>query len=169
MPQSSATGDLKCPHCGAKVGPKWKTCWLCGLELPASPSAAGTPSNLSESAAAPTSSGPSTIKLVSQVVGFLLAGTIALLMIGLVANGEYGGLIAMIILLVPAGLVTLTKSLSKRSQGMEMTAMEKVGTFLVSLSVTIGAIAALGIAAFVALFIACIGILSTSGGSNMFR
>jgi hypothetical protein len=161
--------DLKCPHCGAKVGARWRTCWLCGLELPTTPAGAGPAQALAEPAAPQSASRPGTISLITQGVGFLLAGTIVLIMIGLVANGDYGGVIALVILLVPAGLVTLAKSFSRRSQGTEMPIMEKLGTFLLSLAVTVGAVAALGVAAFVALLIACFAILSSGNSGNMFR
>ncbi|HTI50335.1 MAG TPA: hypothetical protein VL475_05270 [Planctomycetaceae bacterium] len=159
MPQTAP--DLKCPHCGAKVGRNWTTCWLCGLELP------GT---LAESVpdAAP-STGPRVVATVAKVAGVFLAIAIALILFGLVSDGEYGGAIAMMVLLLPAGIVTLTKSLRRRSEGADFSTIEKVGTFFLSLAVTIGAIVALGVALFVALFVACLAMLATNGGGNMFH
>jgi hypothetical protein len=155
------TPDLKCPHCGAKVGRNWTTCWLCGLELPAS---------LAESApdAAPPAR-PGVVAMLARVAGLFLAITIVLILFGLVSDGEYGGAIALTVLLLPAGIVTLTRSLRRRSDGEELSTIEKFGTFFLSLAVTVGAVVALGIALFVALFVACLAMLATNGGGNLFH
>jgi hypothetical protein len=155
------TPDLKCPHCGAKVGRNWTTCWLCGLELPGMQTESGPD-------AAPPSR-PNVVATLARVAGLLLAITIVLILFGLVSEGEYGGAIAMTLLLLPAGIVTLTKSLRRRSEGDEFSVIEKVGTFFLSLAVTVGGLLLLGIALFVALFVACLAILTTSGGGHMFH
>ena len=164
----TAAVDLKCPHCGAKVGRDWRSCWLCGMELPAAGSAETAAPTFIEGEAEP-GSGHGTVRLITQVVGLMLAVTILLILVGLLANGEYGGAILLVILFVPAGIVTLSKSLSRRAQGETMAPLDKAATFLLSLAVTIGVIVAVGVAAFVALLVVCIAILSTNGGGNMFR
>lgn len=158
----TASPESKCPHCAAKVGRNWKTCWLCGLELPTTFAAAGPQAG----AAAPPAAS-SVVASIAKVAGVFLGIAILLILIGLLANEEYGGAIALTVLLLPAGIVTLTKSLRKRSEGVELPMLEKIGTFFLSLAVTIGAIVALGVAAFAALFIACLAMLS--GNGNMFH
>src|SRR5262249_20521847 len=148
MPTTSP--DLKCPHCAAKVGRNWKTCWLCGLELPGV--LTPTAGNDAVTTAPPSSS---VVGSIAKVAGIFLTIAIGLVLVGLMANGDYGGAIALTVLLLPAGIVTLTKSMRKRAEGVELPFLEKVGTFFLSLAVTIGAIVALGVAAFAALFIAC--------------
>lgn len=168
IPMPTAAVDVKCPHCGAKVGRDWRSCWLCGMEVP--PPIPGEP-------AAPIfieketqwASGHGTARLVTQVVGLMLAMTILMILAGLLASGETGGAIAVVILFVPAGIVTLSKSLSRRAQGESMAPLDKAATFLLSLAVTIGVIVAVCVAAFVALLVVCIAILSSGGGGNMFR
>ena len=160
MPTISS--ELKCPHCGAKVGQRWKTCWLCGLELPAAHAEAGG-ENGSSSPEGPGGVGAT----IARAAGVVLAGLLVLIFIGLLANGEYGGAIALTLLLLPAGIATLVKSLRKQAEGGEVSLLDQLGTFFLSLAVTIGAIVALGVAAFVALFIACLSMMSGSG--NMFR
>jgi hypothetical protein len=98
-----------------------------------------------------------------------LAIAIGLILFRLVIDGEYGGAIALAVLLLPAGIVTLTKSMHRRSEGEELSTFEKVGTFFLSLAVTVGAVVALGVALFVALFVACLAMLATNGGGNMFH
>jgi hypothetical protein len=163
----------KCPHCGAKVSPAWANCWLCGLKLnkglPAEPAlATGQIFETDDATASPPNESAGVVATIGKAAGFFLAGIIALIMLGLLANGEIGGAIFFLLLLLPAGLVTVTKSLRWQSKGVEFTVLEKLGTFLMSLAVTIGAVVLLGIAAFAALCVACIVALSTNSG-NMFR
>jgi hypothetical protein len=159
----TASPELKCPHCAAKVGRNWKTCWLCGLELPSTlPTVVGP-----ETGNASREPASSVVASIAKVAGVFLGIAILLILIGLLANEEYGGAIALTVLLLPAGIVTLTKSLRKRSEGVELPVLEKIGTFFLSLAVTIGAIVALGVAAFAALFIACLAMMS--GNGNMFH
>lgn len=160
---AATSTELKCPHCGAKVGRSWTTCWLCGLELPAT--LAETPPGLPTSTAVP--SGPKVVAMIGKVAGLFLAVAIGLVLIGMLANGDYGGVIAYTVLLLPAGIVTLTKSIRHRAEGTELSTMEKVSTFLMSLAVTVGVLFALGIAMFVALCIACFAAIGS--GQNLFR
>lgn len=164
----------KCPHCGAKVGPAWSTCWLCGLQLgdglpPDDRADAGRPVEAEEAVIVPPSDSASVVATIGKVAGFFLAGIIALIMLGMIANGEYGGAIFFLVLLVPAGVVTMTKTVRSHSRGVELSGLEKLGTFMMSLAVTIGAVVLLGVAAFAALCVVCIVALSTNGGGNLFR
>ncbi|MGQ0637433.1 MAG: hypothetical protein ACT4QC_22735 [Planctomycetaceae bacterium] len=156
MPSST---QPTCPHCGAKVSRDWQSCWLCGQELPANLSAATAGAgNLAERQSA---EGP--VKWVIRLVGGVIAFALALILIGLVADRQFGGVVALVLLLLPAGLVTLTKTLKRRSQGADLTTLEKLGTFAMSLAVTVGAIVALGVAACVAFFVICLGLVTTGG------
>lgn len=156
---------LNCPHCGASLRKDWKSCWLCGLQLPEGATAVPAPAVKGPPAAsaATIDDDDGITRIIIRVVGGMIALVLALIFAGLMVDGQYGGAIALIILLLPAGLVTLTKALKRQSEGDAMTATEKAGTFLLSLAVTVGAIVALGVAACVALFIACLAILSSGG------
>jgi len=165
--------QMKCPHCGAKVGPTWTNCWLCGLQLnqglPANePLLAERVFETDSPSAEPTNQSANVVAMVAKAAGFLLAGIIALIMLGMIINREYGGVIFFLLLLTPAGVVTVTKSIRRQSKGAAMSGLEQLGTFLMSLAVTVGAVVLLGIAAFAALCVACIVALS-GGGGNMFH
>lgn len=161
MATNPATTELVCPHCGAKVGAKWKTCWLCGQELPGE---TGPVFVASKTSAAPRpAAGASAISIISKVAGAGIAALLALVFIGLVANGEYGALIGLVILLLPPLAITFGKTLSRQSKGEEVAWIDRVGTFLMSLAITIGVVTALGVAAVVAFFVICIAMISTGG------
>src|SRR5689334_25183275 len=98
----------KCPHCGAKVSPAWSTCWLCGLRLGdgvpvVSPGDAGGNPEAEEAIILPENHSASVATTIAKAAGCFLAGIIALIMLGMIANGEYGGAIFFLVLLVPAG------------------------------------------------------------------
>jgi hypothetical protein len=150
-----------CPHCGAKVGRTWRTCWLCGLELPTDLPALAEPARDASAAKPPAHLGA--LAIIMRVVGGLLLGLVALSMMGLVLNGEVGAAIGWLVLMAPAGIITLASSLRKRSQGIDLSAVDKIGTFLASFAATIGIIVALGFAAFAALLAIC---LASPGGMN---
>ncbi|MSR57158.1 MAG: hypothetical protein EXS05_05755 [Planctomycetaceae bacterium] len=159
MPKT--TDDPKCPHCGAKVAVYWKSCWLCGLEL--TPTA-----DRDDAGSEPTLTSRSTLGTVGIAIGLLLSILLALIFVGLLMNRQYGGAIALAVLLVPAALITLTKSLQSRTAGVDLSFLDRVCTFLLSTAATLLTLVALGVAAFAALFVACI--VSAGGNSgNMFR
>src|SRR5262245_36604429 len=119
----SATNDRRCPHCSAHVERHWKECWLCGLALTGAVSPQAPPARVA-AAREPSRA----IGLIVRMAGGLIALALAFVVIGLVADRQYGGVFALGLLLLPAGLVTLAKSLKRRSGGTAMTGLEKLGT-----------------------------------------
>lgn len=144
-----------CPHCGAKVDAIWTSCWMCGLDLPALEISG-------ELQAPPQPVEPSFVTRAAAIVPWLLAGLIGLMLIGLCADGNWGAALGFLLFLTPAGIYTFAKSLQRQGAGNPMSGAAKFGTFILSLAITIGCVFAVGVAAFIALFVICIASLSNA-------
>jgi len=152
--QPHPTVPLKCPHCGAEVGARWKHCWLCQKPLTGSATVAAV-------AAPPTESGtiPS---VLAKVVSGGLAVAFLFLVGSLIAEGMAGVAFVLIIIMVPAGLATVIKAVSRSSLGKPQTFAEKAGTFLVSFGVTVAGLAVVTAAIGIAVGVACWAVCAMS-------
>jgi hypothetical protein len=149
---TTETQKRVCPHCGAGADGIWTSCWMCGLDLPEE-MPAGAPRRSGESAFPPG---------VVAFVPWLLAGLVGLMLLGLCIDGNWGAAIGFLLLLTPAGVYTFVKSRSRQGTDAPMSGASKFATFLVSLAVTVGCVFAVGLAAFIALFVICIVSLSNA-------
>lgn len=128
---------------------------MCGLDLPVEEPA--------RAAAGPAQSAePSVITRAASIVPWLLTGLIVLMLIGLCADGNWGAAVGFLVLLAPPAVYTFIKSVQREGAGNPMSGAARFGTFLLSLAVTIGCVFAVGLAAFIALFVICIASLSNA-------
>lgn len=142
-----------CPHCRAENSPDNKLCWLCRAPLGKEPVTA-------ELAAKP--------RPLPLAEGFFWTLTIAclglLVLVGVgIAQDDAGMLIPYAILLTPALLATLVRSLVSASRGKRVSGKEVFMTLLLSASVTILVVVGLFVAAIAALFAYCVYVCGGGG------
>lgn len=144
---------LVCPHCRADNPPDNKLCWLCRAPLSG------------ELVTAELVVKPRPLPLAE---GFFWTLTIAclglLLLVGVgIAQDDAGMLIPYAILLAPALLATLARSLLSASRGKRISGMEVFLTLLLSASITILVVVVLFVAAIVAFLAYCLYVCGNGG------
>ena len=135
-----------CPQCRADNPAH--NCWLCHAPL----------AGAAEVVTAELVNAPHRIPLSEM---FFLALTVlclfALVLVGIgIAEQDPGMLVGYFILLAPALIATLAKTLSAKAHGKPVTASQVFLTFLLSASITVAVVVVLMAAAIVALFAYCL-------------
>jgi ribosomal protein L40E len=144
-----------CPNCGASIPDSAAKCWLCGYEnLPLNPFAVSP----IESSTIDVTPKPAVTSASNLLFGLLLALCIALtLLIGVgLGIDQPGALVPYSILVGPALLITLARSLEQAQPGQKNSMSRLFSTFLVSMLATIGIIFLLLLAAAILLIVICI-------------
>jgi len=147
--------QLVCPQCRAENPSYHKQCWLCHAPLAWS----------GEALTAELAPKPRPLPLVEGFFWTLTAGCLGLLVlvgIGTAVLGP-GMLILYAIVLAPALLATLARSLLSLNRGKGVSGMEVFLTLLFSASVTILMVVVLFIAVIVAFFAYCLYVCGQEG------
>jgi hypothetical protein len=139
-----------CPQCGAAQSVADRPCWLCGGKTVPEDAVTAEiveprPSFVSEA--------------VFAALSGLMGGVLVIMGIGLWLQEPALG-IGFAVLALPALVATLVRGAVRRSRGQPVTWAQRLATFAVALSITLGVLSLLVVAAVVALFIACLHALS---------
>jgi len=146
----SAVLQLKpCPHCGADCDARDKRCWLCHADVTEN---AGEIVDAVVVPEAPPHYAP-TDTLFAVMAG-ILAVLIVLVGIGS-AVSEPGLTVMLLIVVVPALIATLVRIQARKGRVGYVSWGEKLATFLISASITVGILGLLGIACIIALIVFC--------------
>jgi hypothetical protein len=144
-----------CPHCRADNPPHNKLCWLCRAPL-----ALGQAVVTAELAVKPRP-----LPLAEAFFWTLTGGCLlVLVLVGIgIAQTDPGLLIVYVIVLAPALIATLARSLLSIQRGQGVSGMEVFLTLLFSASVTVLVVVVLFIAVIVAFFAYCLYVCGQGG------
>lgn len=145
-----------CPHCGADCEATADRCWLCYGEL----SPKGDDVVAAEVVREPPRYAPE--DTVFATMSAVLALIILLVGVGS-AFVQPGVTILMAIVVVPALVATLVRVGSKQARTGYVSWGERLGTFLISASLTVGVLVLLALSAIIALVVYCFYLISSGG------
>lgn len=144
---------IVCPHCRAENLPQAAKCWLCHAPLRDDRNVV-----MAELA---TKARP--LPLTDAFFWFLIIACLGLMVVvgvGIAQSGA-GLLIPYAILITPALLATLGRSLKSVQRGDQVSGKQALATLMLSASVTLLVVAALLVAAVAALFVVCLYVIGT--------
>lgn len=154
MSQAMAA-PLTCPHCRAENPPHHKLCWLCYAPL----------GREREIVTAELVQKARPLPLAEAFFWTLTAGCLlVLVLVGIgIAQEDAGMLIPYAIVLAPALIATLARSMLSLSRGKSVSGMEVFFTLLFSASVTVLVVVVLFVAVIVAFFAYCLYVCGQGG------
>ncbi|MEQ8789898.1 MAG: hypothetical protein RIC55_26625 [Pirellulaceae bacterium] len=147
--------DLKtCPSCGADCDARDARCWLCHADV--------TPGGgeIVDAVVVQQSPHYAPTETLFAVMAGILAVLIVLVGIGS-ALSEPGMTVLLLIVVVPALVATLVRIQARKGRVGHVGWGEKLATFVISASITVGLLGMLGVAAIVALVAFCFYTLAT--------
>jgi hypothetical protein len=148
--------QLVCPQCRAGNPPYAGKCWLCHAPLPLG----------AEVVTAELASGPRPLPLADAFFWILTAGCLlVLVLVGIgIGQTDPGLLIVYAIVLAPALIATLARSLVSLQRGQGVSGLQVFLTLLFSASVTILVVVVLFVAVIAAFFAYCLYVCGSGKG-----
>lgn len=146
-----------CVDCGAAVHADADKCWLCGR---ANPGASGHRADVVQ-AEVIRRGGSGKLEWTASSLLILVALVVVNVGVWMIEPGI--GLL-MTLILVPAAVATTIRAAKQRGKGKQMSWGERALTFFLSAAASVGILAMLMVAAFVAFFIYCVVAFRQGGG-----